>query len=215
MTLKTITTARKLKLLANHNTRNTPGGTKALTLARGKQTSASSGSSASSKSPSPGALDLGKQLALSFTTAALVLGASGAVNVAPVQAKPAPPVERKKGKVVIKQPTAKVKNFAEEGPVSIPTLPSLPGSNYSKSASASSSSGGEKTTSSGPSFSLPSFSLPSFSAPSVNIDIPNIPNIPNLPGASPGASTQAIAVLGAEIVAFGAASAAVGGLTKE
>merc|ERR1711924_159826 len=110
------------------------------------------------------------------------------------------------GGKVVRQITTN-KNLVEKNVVDIPSLPSLPGSGYSKSgecAPAASKSG------SAPSISLPSFSFPSFSAPSVSIDAPSI----ELSGSADG-KTQAIAVLGAEVVAAGLATATVGSLTKE
>ena len=88
----------------------------------------------------------------------------------------------------------------------VPSVPTLPGSDYKKGPGAPK----ESKSFEGPSFSLPSFSLPSFSAPGVSISTPSI----ELSGSADG-KTQALAVLGAEVVAAGLATATVGSLTKE
>merc|ERR1712003_547422 len=135
-----------------------------------------------------------RKAALSMTAAVPVLGTSASHAWSAPQpvvsdlAKAQAPVERKKGKVVRK--VVKTKNFAEEGPVSIPSV-TLPGASYSL-----------------PSFSGPSVSLPSFTAPSVSIDTSE-----SLTAITP--STQAVAVFGAEVLAAGLATATVGSLTKE
>ena len=147
--------------------------------------------------------------ALSLCLCALV--GCGAASPA-LAAKPAAPVERKKGKVKIVG-GAKVKNFSQESVVSVPSVPSLPGSEYKKGGSQAGSPKPEKrqrSSSAGASFSLPSFSLPNFTAPSVTIEVPGV----SLEGSADG-KTQAIAVLGAEIVAAGLATATVGSLTKQ
>ena len=147
--------------------------------------------------------------ALSLCLCALV--GCGAASPA-LAAKPAAPVERKKGKVKIVG-GAKVKNFSQESVVSVPSVPSLPGSEYKKGGSQADSAKPEKrqrSSSAGASFSLPSFSLPNFNAPSVTIEVPGV----SLEGSADG-KTQAIAVLGAEIVAAGLATATVGSLTKQ
>ena len=148
--------------------------------------------------------------ALSLCLCALV--GCGAMASPALAAKPAAPVERKKGKVKIVG-GAKVKNFSQESVVSVPSVPSLPGSEYKKGGSQADSPKPEKrqrSSSAGASFSLPSFSLPNFNAPSVTIEVPGV----SLEGSADG-KTQAIAVLGAEIVAAGLATATVGSLTKQ
>ena len=148
--------------------------------------------------------------ALSLCLCALV--GCGAMASPALAAKPAAPVERKKGKVKIVG-GAKVKNFSQESVVSVPSVPSLPGSEYKKGGSQTDSPKPEKrqrSSSAGASFSLPSFSLPNFNAPSVTIEVPGV----SLEGSADG-KTQAIAVLGAEIVAAGLATATVGSLTKQ
>ena len=148
--------------------------------------------------------------ALSLCLCALV--GCGAMASPALAAKPAAPVERKKGKVKIVG-GAKVKNFSQESVVSVPSVPSLPGSEFKKGGSQADSPKPEKrqrSSSAGASFSLPSFSLPNFNAPSVTIEVPGV----SLEGSADG-KTQAIAVLGAEIVAAGLATATVGSLTKQ
>jgi len=126
-------------------------------------------------------------------------------------AKAPEPVVRKKGKVVIQK--TKVKNFAQESivPDVVPKV-SLPGSDYKRGEAPKPKAPRERKASSGSGFK---FSAPSFNGPSVKITIPSF----SAPSVSPSevgpeASTQALAVLGAEIVAFGLASATVGSLTK-
>merc|ERR1712003_47868 len=98
-----------------------------------------------------------RKAALSMTAAVLVLGTSAShawsapQSVVADLAKAQAPVERKKGKVVRK--VVKTKNFAEEGPVSIPSV-TLPGASYSKSSSGSGSSARSTKSFSGPSISL-------------------------------------------------------------
>ena len=145
------------------------------------------------------------RVGLALVAAAVVAVSSGVSTPGPaLAATPPAPVERKKGKVKINKSPAKVKNFAEQGIVSVPDVPALPGASYKKGG-ASTADSTSPASSGGPSFSvsLPSFGLPSFSAPSVNID-----------GSADG-KTQALAVLGAEVVAAGLATATVGALTKE
>jgi hypothetical protein len=161
------------------------------------------------------AAGLVRKAALSMGAAVLVLGASEAEAWSAPQpvvadlAQASAPVERKKGKVV--RQVVKTKNFAEEGPVSIPTLPSLPGANYSKNSSAQ---GSKSSSGSLPSISLPSFSLPSFSGPSVSLPTFSAPSVSySEPDITP--STQAVGVFGAEVLAAGLATATVGALTKE
>jgi hypothetical protein len=162
------------------------------------------------------AAGLVRKAALSMGAAVLVLGASEAEAWSAPQpvvadlAQASAPVERKKGKVV--RQVVKTKNFAEEGPVSIPTLPSLPGANYSKNSSAQ---GSKSSSGSLPSISLPSFSLPSFSGPSVSLPTFSAPSVSYSESSDITPSTQAVGVFGAEVLAAGLATATVGALTKE
>ncbi|QDZ22498.1 hypothetical protein HOP50_07g50410 [Chloropicon primus] len=147
-----------------------------------------------------------KVLAAAALAATLSLGSAQTAQAAP---KAPVPAERKKGRVVINRSSAGVKNFAKQSVVDVPSVPSLPGSDYKKAGSAEPKAP-RRTRSGGPSFSMPSFSMPSFSAPSVSIDAPSVSF-----SSTADDKTQAIAVLGAEIVAAAAATATVGSLTKQ
>ena len=72
-------------------------------------------------------------LAAAALAATLSLGSAQTAQAAP---KAPVPAERKKGRVVINRSSAGVKNFAKQSVVDVPSVPSLPGSDYKKAGSA-------------------------------------------------------------------------------